>query len=176
MTRVVESEVRSRLGRIFGLMLVWVVIGLMALPTNLALASTEFATNTHQFAMTQAIAPLKQSPDEVSIHLGSSAGELTFEPAELSFEAGKRYKLVLDNPSSQKHYFTAKDFADAIWTQKVEAGAVEVKGAIHEVELKPGGEAEWVFIPLKTGTYTLYCSIAGHREAGMTGTLTVSAP
>ena len=52
---------------------------------------------------------------------------------------------MLKNPSSQKHYFTAKNFADASWTQKVEAGNVEIKGAIHELELKPGAMAEWVF-------------------------------
>ena len=49
---------------------------------------------------------------------------------------GKCYQLWLTNPSQLKHYFTAKDFADNIWTQKVEAGKVEIKGAIHELELK----------------------------------------
>ena len=49
---------------------------------------------------------------------------------------GKCYQLRLINPSQLKHYFTAKDFADNIWTQKVEAGKVEIKGAIHELELK----------------------------------------
>ncbi len=107
--------------------------------------------------------------------LGSAANELKFFPNQLEFVAGKRYKLVLDNPSPQKHYFTAKDFADAIWTQKVEAGKVEIKGAIHELELKPGAVAEWVFVPEKPGTYSLRCPIPGHTEAGMTGTIKVSA-
>ncbi len=57
-----------------------------------------------------------------------------------------KYKLILDNPSPTKHYFTAKDFADASWTQKVEAGKVEIKGAIHELELKPNAQAEWVIV------------------------------
>jgi uncharacterized cupredoxin-like copper-binding protein len=112
---------------------------------------------------------------EVQVHLGTEAGELKFVPDHLTFEAGRRYKLVLDNPSPQKHYFTAKDFADVIWTQKVEAGNVEVKGAIHELELKPGAIAEWFFTPLKAGTYELHCSIPGHSEAGMKGTLTINS-
>lgn len=120
-----------------------------------------------------AIAPTQQSPVEVRVHLGTAANELKFEPESLTFEAGQRYKLILDNPSPQKHYFTAKDFADSIWTQKVEAGAVEVKGAIHELELKPGAEAEWVLIPQKPGQYELHCSISGHTEAGMRGTLVI---
>jgi uncharacterized cupredoxin-like copper-binding protein len=111
---------------------------------------------------------------EVKVSLGNSANELKFFPSTLAFEAGQRYKLILDNPSPQKHYFTAKDFADASWTQKVEAGKVEVKGAVHEVELKPGGEAEWVFVPMKPGTYELHCSIPGHAEAGMTGEIVIA--
>jgi uncharacterized cupredoxin-like copper-binding protein len=110
---------------------------------------------------------------EVRVHLGNENEELVFVPNHFEFSAGKRYKLILDNPSSQKHYFTAKDFADAVWTQKVEAGKVEIKGAIHELELKPGAVAEWVFVPLKPGRYTLRCIIPGHTEAGMKGTIEI---
>ncbi|WP_293167024.1 plastocyanin/azurin family copper-binding protein [Okeania sp. SIO2C9] len=118
---------------------------------------------------------LRQPPTEVKVSLGNSANELKFVPRELKFISGVRYKLLLDNPSAQKHYFTAKDFADASWSQKVEAGKVEVKGAIHELELKPGGEAEWVLVPMKPGTYQLHCSIPGHTEAGMTGEIVIEA-
>lgn len=119
-------------------------------------------------------APSQQTPLEVRVHMGTESGDLKFVPETFNVEAGKRYKLILDNPSPVKHYFTAKDFADAIWTQKVEAANVEVKGAIHELELKPTAEAEWVFIPLKPGTYDLHCSIPGHAEAGMVGSITIS--
>jgi uncharacterized cupredoxin-like copper-binding protein len=122
-----------------------------------------------------AIAAATSTPAiEVKVSLGNSANELKFFPNHLEFLAGKRYKLLLNNPSPQKHYFTAKDFADGIWTQKVQAGKVEVKGAIHEMELKPDAEAEWVFVPMKPGTYTLRCPIAGHTEAGMTGTIAIA--
>jgi len=117
---------------------------------------------------------LKQPATEITVNLGNSANELKFEPNHLELIAGKRYLLRLRNPSQLKHYFTAKDFADGIWTQKVEAGKVEIKGAIHELELKPGAEAEWVFVPLKAGKYSLRCPIPGHTEAGMTGEIIVS--
>jgi uncharacterized cupredoxin-like copper-binding protein len=116
---------------------------------------------------------LKQPATEITVSLGNSANELKFEPNHLELVAGKRYQLRLTNPSQLKHYFTAKDFADGIWTQKVEAGKVEIKGAIHELELKPGAEAEWVFVPLKSGTYGLRCTIPGHTEAGMTGEIAI---
>lgn len=110
---------------------------------------------------------------EIKVSLGNSQGELKFIPDNFEFVSGKKYKLILNNPSPLKHYFTAKDFADVIWTQKVQAGKVEIKGAIHDLELKPEGEAEWVFVPEKAGIYNLYCSIPGHKEAGMTGKITI---
>ena len=111
----------------------------------------------------------------------ASGGELDpkrlkFFPSQLDFIAGQKYKLILDNPSPTKHYFTAKDFADASWTQKVEAGKVEIKGAIHELELKPNAQAEWVIVPLKTGKYKLICTIPGHAEAGMVGEIAINNP
>ncbi len=127
-------------------------------------------------AIASAAGDLSRQPvTEITVSLGNEAGELKFFPDLLEFESGKRYKLVLKNPSSQKHYFTAKNFADASWTQKVEAGKVEIKGAIHELELKPGAMAEWVFVPMKSGTYNLRCTVAGHTEAGMIGKITIAS-
>ena len=114
-----------------------------------------------------------QAPTEIKVSLGNTAGELKFFPNHLEVQTGTAYKLLLDNPSPSKHYFTAKDFADASWTRKVQAGKVEVKGAIHELELKPTAEAEWVFTPMKPGKYELHCSIAGHAEAGMVGEIII---
>ncbi len=118
---------------------------------------------------------LSAPADPLTIHLGTADGSLRFEPNQVQFVAGQRYRLVLDNPSPEKHYFTAKDFADGIWTQKVQAAGVEVKGAIHELELKPGAIAEWVFVPERPGLYELHCAIAGHAAAGMVGQLEILA-
>lgn len=122
-------------------------------------------------APTAAAAP--PSVTEVKVSLGSEAGELKFFPNTFEFVAGQTYKLLLDNPSPQKHYFTSKDFADASWTRKVDAGNVEIKGAIRELELRPGSTAQWMFVAMKPGTYSLRCTIAGHTEAGMTGEITI---
>lgn len=116
----------------------------------------------------------KQAVTKVTISLGNEAGALKFFPNELNFESGKRYQLILKNPSPQKHYFTAKDFADGSWTQKVEAGNVEIKGAIHELELKPNAVAEWFFVPVKSGNYSFRCPIPGHTEAGMVGKISIN--
>ncbi len=45
----------------------------------------------------------RQPITEITVSLGSETGELKFFPNQLQFESGKRYKLVLKNPSPQKH-------------------------------------------------------------------------
>ena len=115
----------------------------------------------------------KQTPIEVRVSLGSEGGDLAFFPNELTFETGKLYKLVLENPSTSKHYFSALRFAAAVWTRKVETEHAEIKGAIREIELKIGGGAEWYFVPVQAGTFGLKCTIPGHAEAGMVGKITV---
>jgi uncharacterized cupredoxin-like copper-binding protein len=114
-----------------------------------------------------------QTPIELTVMLGTVNGNLIFEPAILTFETGRLYKLVLSNPSSDKHYFSALEFANAVWTRKVQTVDAEIKGAITEIELLPGGSAEWFFVPVKAGEFALKCTIAGHAEGGMLGTIIV---
>lgn len=140
----------------------------MVISPNFAIASpvsTATKLTAVDFTKQQAIA--------VNVSLSNNANELKFTPDRFTFASGKRYKLILSNPSGMKHYFTSKDFADAVWTQNVVAGNVEIKGNIRELELKPNATAEWTFVPIKSGTYELHCAIAGHTEAGMRGSITI---
>jgi uncharacterized cupredoxin-like copper-binding protein len=97
------------------------------------------------------------------------------QPIELSKLLYEIYfwQAAVQNCGAKRLGFTAKDFADASWTKKVDTGKVEIKGAIHELEIRPDGSAEWVFAPMKTGTFELHCSVIGHKEAGMTGQIKI---
>lgn len=121
-----------------------------------------------------------QTPIEVTVNLGNAKDNLRFYPNALQFETGKLYKLVIKNPSKQKHYFTSEGMARSVFTRKVQvvnAGnktLVEVKGSISEIEVYPGQTAEWWFVPIKTLQESpLRCSIKGHTEAGMTGSINI---
>jgi uncharacterized cupredoxin-like copper-binding protein len=50
----------------------------------------------------------------------------------------------------------------------------EIKGHVREVEVFPGHTADWWFVPIQTGTFEdLKCTVEGHSEAGMVGTITI---
>ncbi len=122
----------------------------------------------------------RQEPVLVTVKLGDEKGALRFFPANVAFETGKLYRLRLENPSKEKHYFSSAGLAEAVFTRKVEAHGrdgkpvAEIKGAIREIEVFPGGVAEWWFVPLKTGSFDdLKCTIKGHAEAGMTGKIEI---
>jgi uncharacterized cupredoxin-like copper-binding protein len=121
-----------------------------------------------------------QPPVEVKVLLGDKGNALRFVPDQLLLETGKLYRLVLHNPSSMAHYFSSEGLSRAVFTRKVQVlGAdgktiAEVKGTVLEIEVYPGGTAEWWFVPVKSASLNdLKCTIKGHSEGGMVGTITI---
>lgn len=121
-----------------------------------------------------------QTPVEIKVQLGDKDNSPRFFPGDLEFETGKLYKLVLHNASPMPHYFSSEGLARAVFTRKVQVlGAdgktiAEVKGHIFEIEVYPNATAEWWFVPVKAGRLEdLKCTIKGHAEKGMVGTITV---
>jgi plastocyanin len=83
-------------------------------------------------------------------------GMLMFEEKDVSATAGND-TIDFTNPSSVPHNVAIEDSGGKTIA---ETETVAEGTASTEVELEPG-------------TYTYYCTIPGHREAGMEGTLTV---
>ncbi|MGI9384977.1 MAG: hypothetical protein ACR2PO_17630 [Methyloligellaceae bacterium] len=126
----------------------------------------------------------KQRPIEVRVELGTAHGAHKFVPSDLRFETGKLYKLVLSNPSRSKHYFTSPGLARRVYTRKVQVVdatgvRAEIKGVVNEIEVYPGGTAEWWFVPVASGDlHDLHCHVSGgdgrtHADAGMRGTISI---
>lgn len=121
-----------------------------------------------------------QEPIIIKVALGDEKNAMRFFPEKIEFETGKLYRLLLTNPSPQKHYFYSAGAANSVFTRKVQINGTdgkaiaEVKGQIREIEVYPGGTAEWWFVPVKTGSFNdLTCTIPGHGEAGMVGSITI---
>jgi len=122
----------------------------------------------------------RQDPIEITVELGSEDGRMQFTPSKLHFETGKLYRMVLVNNSPHKHYFSSDKFVQSIFTRRVQTYTLdgeetaEIKGHIREVEVFPGHTAEWWFVPIQTGKFDdLICTVDGHAQAGMTGTITI---
>lgn len=122
----------------------------------------------------------RNNPQEVVLEMGSDGSRMYFKPNHLEFETGKAYKLVLKNTDTVKHEIESHEFVDKVFTRKLEIEdengklVAEIKGSIREVEVGPGREVEWFFVPVQSGkNLDMDCAIAGHKEAGMFGTITI---
>jgi len=83
-------------------------------------------------------------------------GQLAFTTTQATAKAGK-VTIDFTNPQALPH------------DVKIESANGEEIGGTETVA--EGSDSATV--NLKPGTYTFYCSVPGHREAGMEGTLTV---
>ena len=81
-------------------------------------------------------------------------GGLSFDTDSLEAQAGE-VTITMDNPSSNPHNI-----------------AVEGQGVDEKGEVVTEAESQ-VSAQLEPGEYTFYCSVPGHRQGGMEGTLTV---
>lgn len=120
----------------------------------------------------------RQEPVVVNVELGNKDNALSFFPGKFRFETGKLYRLRLTNPSPSPHYFSSPNFAEAVFTRKVEVRdakgerIAEIKGPVREIEVFPGGTAEWWFVPVRSGSFEdLKCTIEGHDA--MTGRIEI---
>jgi plastocyanin len=84
-----------------------------------------------------------------------SGGDLSFDRQSLEAPAGE-VTIRMENPSSLPHNVS------------IEGDGVDEEGET----VQQGGTSE-VSAQLRAGEYTFYCSVPGHQEGGMEGTLTV---
>jgi plastocyanin len=92
---------------------------------------------------------------ETTLQLAADPTALAFDKSELTAKPGK-VTIDFDNPAPLEHNVV------------IEQDGKELAGFEPIVE----GEEE-LTAELEPGTYTFFCSVPGHREAGMEGTLTV---
>lgn len=94
------------------------------------------------------------SPSATTDRIEVSAKEFSFTPADFTISAGETVEIVLSNDGVVEHDMTI-EIADFLLAAPI---GETVTGTLG---------------PLDAGTYEIYCSVVGHKEAGMTGTLTV---
>jgi plastocyanin len=86
-----------------------------------------------------------------------STDALRFEPATITVKKGTLVRVTLVNSSAMEHDWVVDN----------------LDGKKIQVHAAPKASATVDFTPMAAGSYEFYCSIPGHREAGMKGTLIV---
>ncbi|HEY7106535.1 MAG TPA: plastocyanin/azurin family copper-binding protein [Acidimicrobiia bacterium] len=100
-------------------------------------------------------APVKAGARQIDV----DARSFKFTPDTIDVKAGENIAIALHS-EDQTHDFV-----------------IEGKGSMPTtkvVEVQGGKTATGGFSIAQPGTYTFYCSIPGHRAAGMVGTITVT--
>ena len=90
-----------------------------------------------------------------TIRVTVEATEFSFDPDRITVEKGDKLIVTFKNNGDISHNFGIPSFN--VWTDTIE----------------PGEKDTITFIANKRGTFTFYCSVQGHKEAGMEGELEV---
>ncbi len=104
------------------------------------------------------------------------AKNVKFLPDKLTIPMGSAIELKLDNLDATEHDFQVDGLdADVMSGGSMNAEHGGGHGTAQTVAMHTMGNerSSVVFMASKKGTYNFYCTIAGHKEAGMVGTLTV---
>ncbi|HEV7529952.1 MAG TPA: plastocyanin/azurin family copper-binding protein [Solirubrobacteraceae bacterium] len=149
----------------------------------LALAGCGSSSSSSSSASTAAQAPTTSSAAAPTTSSSAAAPTTSSTKAATPAPAAGSEKLSLEaNPEGQLAYNTKSLSAKAgkvlvDFTNKsplphnvtIESSSGEKVGATPTFS----GGAKSVSVTLKPGTYKFFCSVPGHRQAGMEGTLTV---
>ena len=109
-------------------------------------AAVLLITRSNDSAATETTAPI----ETVTLNLGA----MKLEPAQLTIPAAGA-RLRITNIDATPHSLVIPDLG------------------IRTAELAPGESVDLEIPATSEGSYEMYCGVAGHKEAGMTGTLVV---
>ena len=119
-----------------------------------------------------AVAP---EPREISIE----ASALKFQPASIEVEAGQPVRLTFNNQDTVDHDFTVLEIPllSGGPTQESMAGhdMGDMEGTEPDLHVlaAAGQSAVLEFTPTVPSSYEFFCTVPGHKEAGMVGILDV---
>jgi plastocyanin len=98
--------------------------------------------------------------ESASEPIAISVADFMIEPDDMT-ATGPTIVFEVTNDGPTPHNFTVRNQADEVVAATADLSA---------------GESETLDAELEPGTYTIFCSLAGHESLGMSGTLTVTGP
>ena len=109
------------------------------------------------------------------------AREMAYAPIDVKGVLGRPVTIRLKNEGLLEHDFNVMGIR-ASGVKAVDVGVSSSHGSAHgsapeavHVAAGPGKTGTLTFTPLVAGEFPVACSVPGHKEAGMVGTLTVTS-
>jgi uncharacterized cupredoxin-like copper-binding protein len=103
----------------------------------------------------------------------SFGDSLAFEPPTLTVQVGRPVVLTVKNLGNTDHDFSIRDMPAKDITSRIEGSHGHGGTGMIVGHPKANSEVTVRFTPTAAGTYEFYCSVTGHRDAGMKGSITV---
>ena len=104
--------------------------------------------------------------------------DFKFNPSSITAPAGQVVVLTIKNNSSLEHDFAIQKISvkDVVMPDDGMQMDHDMAGMSYDLHLATmaGQTSAITFTPLDAGSYEFICTIKGHKEAGMSGTLIVT--
>ncbi|MBI3915106.1 MAG: cupredoxin domain-containing protein [Chloroflexi bacterium] len=117
--------------------------------------------------------PVKSGPQEVTLEVA----EFKYQPATVQVEVGRPVKVTMRNMGTIEHDWSIMEIPATAIKSSAQSPMGHDMGGGNQPELHMvvamGQMAQMEFTPTRPGTFQFYCTVAGHKEAGMVGTLVV---
>jgi uncharacterized cupredoxin-like copper-binding protein len=107
--------------------------------------------------------------------------DFSFSPAQIEVRAGEPVRLIFNNAGALEHdwsiaHIAATDVHEMSDHSDAHGDHMDSMGEDPDLHVSamPGQNGILEFTPTEAGTYEITCTVAGHHEAGMVGTLVVT--
>lgn len=96
-----------------------------------------------------------------------------YSPSDIKLNKNETVSLILENTDDIEHDLEIQNFSVKTQNGSAHANHSSSKDTFH-LHAKPRSSNELTFTPLESGNFEFYCTIPGHKESGMIGTIIVN--
>lgn len=131
------------------------------------------------FALAVLLVGCSSTPAQATTEISVEASEFAYKPVSITVPAGELITITLDNIGKVEHDFVVEKI-NVTDVQASDSGpsAHHMGGDEADYDLhffaRAGDTETLQFTALAPGTYEVFCSIEGHKEAGMIAKLVVT--
>ncbi|HKY53847.1 MAG TPA: cupredoxin domain-containing protein [Anaerolineales bacterium] len=131
------------------------------------------------FALAIFLVGCARTPAQARTEVVVEASDFAYKPASITVPAGEPVTITLTNVGKVEHDFVVEkiNVTDVVASDTGSAahhmGGDEADYDLHFFA-RAGDTETLQFTALEPGTYEILCTIDGHKEAGMVGTLVVA--